>query len=156
MNKSSIGMFLLPINLLVGETVFFFKETGIKLKYYNVIIVVFSMVSTFIMYLSDNFSEYFMFIWGAAYILAIVQYNIMYRKADKRKNSLNFFEKGMAISGMICGVILIFVPHSELFKRIIVKEEANIYIVLCNAIYFIWGVETVMYNLFRWKHYGEN
>lgn len=141
---------MIPLSLMISKILMFFylyvKDKSAR-KIFNFVAIVFAIISTIIFYVL-NWGNYFCFIWLAAIVVSVIEYNLIYRKKEKiDTDSINILEKAIIVCAIVWGIFILILPYTKIFTLIGggANEKVDI---LSKIIFLVYG----MCQIFLDKH----
>lgn len=124
LSGSCLFSILIPVNFMVGCYTFFLKEKGVKkrcLLVTDCCIFTIALVYSW-MCIRRKLDLYVPFIITGGVLLAIIQSRFCYRKVQKRIEGLSCLEILIKKTRILCGIVIIILPHFTAFQNYILKD----------------------------------
>jgi hypothetical protein len=133
------------VNFKILEFIILQKNRVIK-KYFNIGAIIFALAST-IFFIMQEYGNYFCFIWAGTIIIAVIEFNVMFRKRKKIDFNIemNFFDKLIDVFQIVLGVVLLIIPYTPIFLYIGGGHDSKIDII-SKLIYLIYGTCMIFMN----------
>lgn len=145
---------LIPLNFAIGDYAIWFNENGMK-KWKNVLDIAFLLTggSIALSLVAKGVDTYVPVMLFGGIAVAIIQNSVITRKTKEIEDRYEF-EKLFHWIGILIGIIIIALPHTKGFFDLTLSECRVEVIFMCYIIYGIWGVEKVIFNIYKLKKYN--
>jgi hypothetical protein len=96
-----------------------------------------------------DFDNAFVWAWLLSVIIGIIEYTIMDRKiifTPWYEIEINTVEKWAWGSIMVIGIIVVFLPYTEIFQKYLYANSLPARLLISKVLYLIWGLEFAIMN----------
>lgn len=148
MQESCLISIMIPLNFAVGDYAIWLKDNGYKNYKMIVDLLLFVIGMGITGYLiNEHLDPYIPFIFMGGIVIAIIQNSILIRGREEKQEWYDF-EYVLKGFGIVLGFLIVCIPHTTIFYDAILSRCGEEVITICYAIYMVWGIEKIGFNVF--------